>query len=110
MADSIQSDDYRMELAPLTPETRDKLNAIFVQKRLDSLVTVTNPLDITPGADDHAHAEVIRILAQAPRVDAVVAGLDPMSPVMRTLADPEHADFDFEDERSIAALLEELLP
>ena len=110
MADSIHSDDYRMELAPLSDETHRQLSDIFAEHRLDSLVTVTNPLDITPGSNDHVHAEIIRILAEAPRVDAVVAGLDPMSPVMRTLADPEHADFDFEDERSIAALLEELLP
>jgi len=110
MADSIQSDTYRMELAPLDPDTVDKLSALFAAKRLDSLVTVTNPLDITPGSDDQVHADVIRILAEAPHVDAVVAGLDPMSPVMRTLADPEHADFTFEDERSIVALLEELIP
>jgi acyl-CoA synthetase (NDP forming) len=110
MADSIQSDTYRMELAPLDPDTVEKLSALFAAKRLDSLVTVTNPLDITPGSDDQVHADVIRILAEAPHVDAVVAGLDPMSPVMRTLADPEHADFTFEDERSIVALLEELVP
>ncbi|MDC0336013.1 acetate--CoA ligase family protein [Pseudodesulfovibrio sp.] len=110
MADSIHSDDYRMELAPLSDVTLDKLNGLFMDHRLNQLITVTNPLDITPSADDFVHAEAIRILAQAPRVDAVVAGLDPMSPVMRTLADPENADFHFDDERSIAARLEDLLP
>jgi len=110
MADSIHSDDYRMELAPLPQGVKAKLHELFAAKRLDSLVTITNPLDITPGSDDQVHADVIRILAEAPSVDAVVAGLDPMSPMMRTLADPEHKDFNIEDERSIAALLEELLP
>lgn len=110
MADSIQTDDYCMELAPLSRDTCERLKRLFAAHRLDGLVTVTNPLDITPGADDHVHAETVRILAEAPGVDAVVAGLDPMSPVMRTLADPEHADFDFEDERSIAALMGGLLP
>ncbi|SOB60226.1 CoA-binding domain-containing protein [Pseudodesulfovibrio profundus] len=110
MADSIQSDTYRMELAPLSEESRTRLDKLFIANRLDNLVTVTNPLDITPGADDKVHADVIRILAEDPMVDAVVAGLDPMSPVMRTLADPEHDQFTFEDERSIAALLEDLLP
>jgi len=110
MADSIHSDDYRMELAPLSSDTVSKLTGLFEENKLAPLITVTNPLDITPGANDHVHAEAIRILAQGERVDAVVAGLDPMSPVMRTLADPENAGFDFDDERSIAALLEELLP
>lgn len=110
MADSIQVDDYRMELAPLAPETKLALTALFTEHRLESLVTVTNPLDITPGSDDLVHAEAIRILAEDPRVDAVVAGLDPMSPVMRTLEDPEHVDFDFEDDRSIVARMADLLP
>jgi len=110
MADSIHSDDYRMELAPLSSGTVARLDALFEENKLSPLITVTNPLDITPGADDHVHAEAIRILAQGARIDAVVAGLDPMSPVMRTLADPEHADFRFDDERSIAALLAALLP
>ncbi len=110
MADSIHSDDYHMELAPLSDSTLDKLNGLFMDHKLNQLITVTNPLDITPGADDFVHAEAIRILAQAPRVDAVVAGLDPMSPVMRTLADPENANFHMEDERSIAARLADLLP
>ncbi len=110
MADSIHSDDYHMKLAPLSSVTKTKLDELFAAQKLASLITVNNPLDITPGADDQVHAEVIRILAGDPHIDAVVAGLVPMSPVMRTLADPENAAFDFEDERSIAARLEELLP
>ena len=38
-----------------------------------------------------------------------MAGLDPMSPMMRTLADPD-TPLTMDDERSIAALLAELLP
>lgn len=109
MADSIQTDDYHMELAPLCPSTRDALAELFAVNRLDSLVTVTNPLDITPGSNDQVHADVLRILAGDASVDAVVAGLDPMSPVMRTLAHPD-TPMTIDDERSIAALLEELLP
>ncbi|BCS88265.1 acetate--CoA ligase family protein [Pseudodesulfovibrio sediminis] len=110
MADSIQSDDYSMELAPLSKETKDRLASLCEKNRLASLVTVTNPLDITPGANDQVHADAVRILAEGNSVDAVVVGLDPLSPVMRTLADPEHAEFQLDDERSITNLLEELLP
>jgi acyl-CoA synthetase (NDP forming) len=109
MADSIQTDDYSMQLAPLSEKTREALGNLMVANRLAGLVTVTNPLDITPGADDHVHAEAIRLLATDPHVDAVVAGLDPMSPVMRTLADPD-TPLTMDDERSIAALLVDLLP
>jgi len=109
MADSIQSDDYSMELAPLSGDTVERLSHLFEENRLSSLVTVTNPLDITPGSNDQVHADVIRILAEGANVDAVVAGLDPMSPVMRSLADPD-MPMTMDDERSIVALLDDLLP
>lgn len=109
MADSIQTDDYSMRLAPLSESTREALGTLMAENRLSGLVTVANPLDITPGADDHVHAEAIRLLASDPQVDAVVAGLDPMSPVMRTLADPD-TPLTMDNERSIAALLAALLP
>ena len=110
MADSIISDDYSMQLAPLSPATVDELEALFAEKRLSSLVTAANPLDMTPGADDQVHAESIRILAEDPRIDAVVAGIVPMSPVLRTLADPESAGFHMDEEGSVLTRLEELLP
>ncbi|WP_319583404.1 acetate--CoA ligase family protein [uncultured Pseudodesulfovibrio sp.] len=109
MADSIQTDDYSMVLAPLADKTRELLTALVAANRLSGLVTVTNPLDITPAADDQVHAEAVRILATDPGVDAVVVGLDPLSPVMRTLADPD-TPLTMDNERSIAALLADLLP
>ncbi|NDV18949.1 CoA-binding protein [Pseudodesulfovibrio sp. JC047] len=109
MADSIQSDDYRMELAPLSTKTTQALETLFVANGLDALVSVTNPLDITPGANDQVHVKAIRLLAEGDNVDAVVAGLDPMSPVMRTLADPD-TPLTMDDERSIASLLADVLP
>lgn len=110
MADSIHSEDYHMELAPLAAETMERLHGLLLDHRLSQLATAGNPLDLTPGADDFVHAEAIRILAQAEGVDAVVAGIVPMSPVLRTLADPENIRFQLDDERSIATRLEHLLP
>ena len=85
MADSVQSDDYRMELARFSAETEGAVSEILKEKRLDRLVGVHNPLDINPSADDEAHAEMARALARDIGVDAVVMGLDPLSPAMHTL-------------------------
>jgi acyl-CoA synthetase (NDP forming) len=85
MADSIQSDDFTMELARFEPETCDAIETILVAKGLASFVTLANPLDINPAADDEAHAKITQILAADPNVDAVVVSLDPMSPAMKTL-------------------------
>jgi len=110
IADSIQSDDYSMQLAPLEKRTEQRLAEIFRTENLAELVTIKNPLDMTPGADDETHVLAVEALARDRNVDAVVVGLDPLSPVMRTLSDPGSPAFDLEDERGIVRLLEKSLP
>ena len=46
---------------------------------------VKNPMDINPMATDAVHEAVIRALLEDPNVDAVVAAVVPLSPVMQTL-------------------------
>ena len=94
MADSIQSDDYAMQLAPFAADTVERIGDVLRDKRLDRLVSIVNPLDINPAADDEAHARIAAILAEDPGVDAVVMGLDPLSPAMHTLADTDVPAFD----------------
>ncbi|MEH0020560.1 MAG: acetate--CoA ligase family protein [Desulfobacter sp.] len=93
IADSIQSDDFSMELAELSPETLEAVQQVLADKKLDRLVTLSNPLDINPAADDEAHGEIARILCRDPGVDAVVLSLDPMSPAMKTLGDSADKNF-----------------
>ncbi|MFV0422062.1 acetate--CoA ligase family protein [Oleidesulfovibrio sp.] len=101
MADSIHSDDYRMELATYAPATVNAIKEILKTKRLDGLVTVTNPLDINPAADDEAHAEIARLLAEDPGVDAVVISLDPLSPSVHTLDSPDVPEFSMHEAGAI---------
>ncbi|WP_373499112.1 acetate--CoA ligase family protein [Desulfococcus sp.] len=103
MADNIQSDDYTLRMARLDAATVDKIAVMLREKGLDALVQVKNPLDINPGADDEAHVAAVRHLAEDPHVDAVVVGLDPLSPAMRTLAECESGRYNFDDPGSIAA-------
>jgi acyl-CoA synthetase (NDP forming) len=108
MADSIQSDDYAMQLAPFAADTVDKIAGVLREKRLDALVGIVNPLDINPAADDDAHARIAAILVADPGVDAVVLGLDPLSPAMHTLAETTIPAFDLRAENGIAQLLPEV--
>ena len=105
MADNIQSDDFAMKMAAIASATAEKIQAMLTDKRLDGLVEVKNPLDINPGADDEAHILAVKYLAQDPGVDAVVVGLDPLSPAMRTLAECETERYDFKDSGSIAVAM-----
>jgi acyl-CoA synthetase (NDP forming) len=109
MADNIQSDDFAMQMARFSLSTVENIKAMLVDKRLDRLVEVKNPLDINPGADDEAHILAVKFLAQDPGVDAVVVGLDPLSPAMRTLSECETKRYDFKDPGSIAAELPRLI-
>ncbi len=108
MADNIQSDDFTMKMAQVSSATVEKMEALLADKHLDDLVEVKNPLDINPGADDQTHLLAVKFLAEDPGVDAVVVGLDPLSPAMRTLAECEAKRYDFKDPDSIAVAMPQL--
>lgn len=101
MADSIQSDDFQMQLAQFEIETQEKIAAILKEKGLDVFVTLSNPLDINPAADDDVHANITKILAEDSNVDAVIVSLDPMSPAMKTLENTTIPSYDMNHEQSI---------
>jgi len=101
MADSIQSDDFHMELAQLGEQTKTKIADILTEKKLAAFVTLANPLDINPAADDDTHAHITKILSDDPGVDAVVVSLDPLSPAMKTLDETTVKGFDMHQEQSI---------
>jgi acyl-CoA synthetase (NDP forming) len=102
MADNIQSDLYALRMASLSSSTTGDIETMLAEKGLGRLVEVKNPLDINPAADDEAHLRAVQYLAQDPGVDAVVVGLDPLSPAMRTLAECENQCYNFDQPGSIA--------
>ena len=89
MADSIQTDDYQMRMAEFSSEAILKIDGILRRYGLEALVDVRNPLDINPTANDAVHALVVEALLEDPDIDAVVVGLDPLSPATYTLAEGE---------------------
>jgi acyl-CoA synthetase (NDP forming) len=90
MADSIQSDDFTMEFARFGHNTVGDVRSVLAAKGLDRLVTISNPIDINPAADDQVHCDIAAILCRDPEVDAVIISVDPMSPAMQTLdTDPD---------------------
>lgn len=105
MADSIQSDDYQMKLAEFAEDTVQKISDILKEKRLNALITISNPLDINPAADDEIHARIVEVIAQDKGVDAIVVSLDPMSPVMKTLGESDIPEFDMHNEQGIKNLM-----
>ena len=101
MADSIESDDYKISLAEFSPQTNRRIASVLTEKGLDSLVTITNPLDINPAADDEVHGQIAATILRDDSVDALVISLDPLSPAMHTLQDSLSPRYDMEGAGSI---------
>ncbi|WP_043743589.1 CoA-binding protein [Paramagnetospirillum magneticum] len=85
IADSTVTETFRLEMGQLSPDTVAKVQEILVAKKLDSLVTVRNSIDINPGADDECHLAITEAFAQDPNIDAVVVGMDPTAPSVMAL-------------------------
>jgi acyl-CoA synthetase (NDP forming) len=103
--------EFRLE--PFSPPTVRRLRAILERRRLDRVVDVRNPFDMTPMLDDAAWEESIRAIMEDPRIDVGVIGCVPLSGAITTLAaGPDHAE-DIRDDRSIVrrmARLREEIP
>ncbi len=106
IADSIASDTFAMEMGALEPATVTKIEEILTAKKLNLLVEVRNPIDINPGADDEAHLQIVEAFLQDPTIDAVVVGMDPTAPAIRSLATSTlRPGFDITDLKSSVHLM-----
>lgn len=105
MADSIQADEYSMKLGTLSDRTREEMRELIRSKGLEHLVTVVNPLDINPGADDETHARMAELMLKDENIDAVVLGVDPLSPVTHSLPETDAAGFRMDAPDGILAYL-----
>nr|WP_319495383.1 acetate--CoA ligase family protein [uncultured Desulfobacter sp.] len=101
MADSIQSDDFSMEFARFGNDTVAGVRSVLAAKGLDGLVTISNPIDVNPAADDQVHGDIAAILCRDPGVDAVIISVDPMSPAMQTLDTDPNDRFSMHDKGAV---------
>jgi acyl-CoA synthetase (NDP forming) len=65
--------------------TAGRLQATLKQARIDSVVDVHNPLDLTPMAGDAPYEDAVRAILDASNVDAAIVGCVPLTPAMNTL-------------------------
>ncbi len=101
MADNIHGETFSMQLGELEASTVQHIEEILVAKKLDALVEVRNPLDINPGADDEAHLKIGAAFLADPNIDAVILGLDPTAPSVRSLQESKlRPGYDISDPNS----------
>lgn len=87
VADSVRGDGWNMTIATLSSATRQRLTDVLTKGKIDVLVDVRNPLDLTPMADDATTEEATRVLLSASEVDLVLCATVPLTPAMATLAE-----------------------
>jgi acyl-CoA synthetase (NDP forming) len=84
MADNIEG-DFPLTMAEYTNETTQTIQQVLNDTRLNTLVDVRNPMDLTPMGNDEAHEGVIRAQLGDPSVDCYLAATVPLSPAQQTL-------------------------
>lgn len=92
IADSLRGEGWHLELAAFEATTAAKLQTALAKGKLDALVDVHNPLDLTPMANDETHEDAVRAFCDDAHVDLVLCSTIPLTPAMATLAEgvPEH--------------------
>jgi acyl-CoA synthetase (NDP forming) len=73
-------------LPPYSPATEERLRDIFVRSRIDQVVDVHNPIDLTPMTGDAAYADVVEAALADDRFDAAVIGCVPLTAALNSLA------------------------
>jgi acyl-CoA synthetase (NDP forming) len=103
MADTIQGPRYQVQMATLSELTKERIERCIQSAGLTKLVTVHNPLDLNPMADEHVYEEAMLAMLDDPNVDAVVASIVPFTPELRTT--PNELD----DPRSLVHRIPEIV-
>ena len=81
MADNLG----RLELLPFDGPTTARLERVLRESRIESVVDVHNPLDLTPMAGDAAYEEAVQAVLDAATVDVGLVGMVPLTAAMNTL-------------------------
>jgi acyl-CoA synthetase (NDP forming) len=96
------------ELPRFSARCRERLREMLAGHRLESIVSLRNPLDVTPIVDDASFAEAAAAILEDPAVEVGIVGCVPLTPALATLpASPEHSE-DVASTESVAGRLIEL--
>jgi acyl-CoA synthetase (NDP forming) len=105
MADSIRQPGAELALPAFASRTVEALAKVLADNRLDGLVDVKNPLDVTPMANDTVLADLLAEVLGDPGIEAAAVGVVPLTPALQTLAPGEGHRESILDPGSIAQRL-----
>ncbi|MBI3832856.1 MAG: indolepyruvate oxidoreductase subunit beta [Planctomycetes bacterium] len=84
MADTIIGVRYALEVAALSLASQDRIREFLAPAKLDKLVNVRNPLDVTPMANEAVYAACAKAMIEDGGVDALVVSVVPFTSELKT--------------------------
>jgi acyl-CoA synthetase (NDP forming) len=108
MADSIRRNGAELVLPGFGARTEEALAKILFDHRLDALIDIRNPFDVTPMTDDTVYADMVAEVLADPAIDAAVVGIVPLTPALQTLPPGDEYAESITDPGSIAQRLPRL--
>ncbi len=93
MADNLETDGCYLKMSRFNETTVNRFNGLLEAKGISRLTKVNNPFDINPAGDDETHILMIKQLIEDENVDAIIVGLDPLSPTTTTLSGKDKYGF-----------------
>ncbi|HSP34730.1 MAG TPA: acetate--CoA ligase family protein [Thermoanaerobaculia bacterium] len=76
-----------LQIATFDGNTRERIVSVIAASRLDSIVTIANPLDVNPMLGDEAFVDVATAVVSDPNVDLATFGIVPLTGALATLED-----------------------
>jgi len=96
-------------LAEFSKGTQEKLARVFKTCRIDGIVDVHNPADLTPMTGDEGYEAVSRAILEDENVHAGIIGVVPLSPALNTLPEGGSHKEDLRREDSVVSRLIRLM-
>jgi len=85
MADNLSTHNNKLKLANFSDKTKSVIHEAFVTGKLDKIVDIKNPLDLTPMANDEVYERSVMAMVDSDEVDVIVASCVPLTPMCNTL-------------------------
>jgi acyl-CoA synthetase (NDP forming) len=86
MADNHQADSHTLIPAEFSERTTERINEALKAARMDKLVQVSNPLDLTPMANDALHGTCMDAIMEDQKVDVALFGCAPFTSAIQSLS------------------------
>ena len=89
LADNMKT----LEFSQLSDSTKNQLKTLFVRQKIDKIVDINNPVDLTGSIDDSGYVSAAKIVINDHNVDVAILGMVPMLITFNSLPpSPEHEE------------------